>query len=80
MSLAALSWAVEASQGVGLSWPAKGVLWHLANRHNPDNGCFPSQKKLALDCEVSQSQLNVHLAKLERAGLIRRVLQFDPKT
>jgi DNA-binding transcriptional ArsR family regulator len=78
--LAALSWAVEASQGIGLSWPAKGVLWHLANRHNPDNGCFPSQKKLAADCEVSQSQLNVHLAKLERAGLIRRVLQFDRKT
>jgi DNA-binding transcriptional ArsR family regulator len=82
MSFEAVAWAVKAGHGRGLSWPAKGVLWHLANRFNPDKGkgCFPSQKCLAADCEVSQSQLNVHLATLEKAGLIRRVLQFDPKT
>ena len=80
MSHQATAWAVNASQGRGLSWPAKGVLWHLADRHNPDHGCFPSQKRLAEDCEVSQSQLNVHLAALERVGLIRRVRQLDPKT
>lgn len=80
MSHKATGWAVTACQGCGLSWPAKGVLWHLADRHNGDHGCFPSQKRLAEDCEVSQSQLNVHLAALERAGLIRRVRQIDPKT
>ena len=80
MSHKATSWAVMASQGRGLSWPAKGVLWHLADRHNPEYGCFPSQSLLAEDCEVSKSQLNVHLATLERVGLIRRVRQMDEKT
>lgn len=80
MSHKATSWAVTASKGHGLSWPAKGVLWHLADRHNPEHGCFPSQSVLVVDCEVSKSQLNVHLATLERVGLIRRVRQMDEKT
>lgn len=80
MSHHATSWAITAGNGRGLSAAAKLVLWHLADRHNPDGGCFPSQARLAVDCEVSKSQLNVHLDALERAGLIRRVRQIDEKT
>ncbi len=50
----------------------KVVLWHLCDRHNPDYGCFPSQDQLAADAEISRASLNVHLDKLEQAGLIRR--------
>jgi hypothetical protein len=82
MSFEAVAWAVRVSHGRGLSWPAKGVLWHLPNRFNRDQGkgCFPAQKCLANDCEVSHSQLIVHLSEFERVGLIRRVLRFDRKS
>ncbi|MDO9639172.1 MAG: helix-turn-helix domain-containing protein [Pseudotabrizicola sp.] len=80
MSHKATSWAIGAGLGMGLTAGAKLVLFHLADRHNPDLGCFPSQGRLTADCEVSRSQLNVHLAALEAAGLIRRVRQIDPKT
>lgn len=80
MSHQATSWAIFAANGLGLSPAAKLVLWHLADRHNPDFGCFPSQERVADDCEVSRSQLNVHLGALERAGLIRRTRQVDRKT
>ena len=56
------------------------MLWHLCDRHNPDYGCFPSQLRLAHDCEISRSTLNVHLDRLETAGLIRRVTCIDPVT
>lgn len=80
MSHAATSWAVRGAIGLGLSAGAKLVLFQLADRHNPDHGCFPSQDRLTADCEVSRSQLNVHLASLEAAGLIRRVRQVDQDT
>ena len=80
MSHHATSWAIRAGSGCGLTAAAKLVLWQLADRHNPDLGCFPSQDRLAEDCEVSRSQVNVHLANLEKSGLIRRFKQFDPAT
>lgn len=80
MSHKATTWALSAGLGLGLSAGAKLVLLQLADRHNPDLGCFPSQGRLTADCEVSRSQLNVHLSALEAAGLIRRVRQLDPKT
>lgn len=52
----------------------------LADRHNPDYGCFPSQDQLACDAEMSVSSLNDHLAKLEEMGLIRRVRRINPET
>lgn len=69
MSHEATAWAVQQR---GISPAAKVVLWHLADRHNPDHGCFPSQARLANDCEMSRSSVNNQLAKLEAAGLIRR--------
>lgn len=69
MSHEATNWAIKQR---GLKPAAKLVLWHLCDRFNPDFGCFPSQDKLAHDCELPRSTLNVHLVELERIGLIRR--------
>ena len=77
MSHHATNWAVQQR---GLKPATKIVLWHLCDRHNPDYGCFPSQKQLAYDTEMSESALNVHLLKLEAAGLVRRVQSRDQQT
>ncbi|WP_295045126.1 helix-turn-helix domain-containing protein [uncultured Paracoccus sp.] len=77
MSHEATCWAVKQR---GLKPAAKVILWHLADRHNPDFGCFPSQARLADDAEVSRASLNTHLAELETRGLIRRVQTFDAST
>lgn len=77
MSHEATCWAVKQR---GLSCAAKVVLWHLADRFHPDNGCFPQQARLAADCEMSRSSLNVQLDALERAGLIRREQRHDEGT
>lgn len=75
MSHEATNWAVRQR---GLSPATKIVLWHLADRHNPDHGCFPEQARLAADCEMSRSSLNNHLNALEEKGLIRRIRRVDP--
>lgn len=75
MSHEATNWAVRQR---GLSPATKIVLWHLADRHNPDHGCFPEQARLAADCEMSRSSLNNHLTALEEKGLIRRIRRVDP--
>lgn len=77
MSHEATSWAVKLR---GLKPTAKVILWHLADRHNPDHGCFPSQARLAYDAEVSRATLNRHLDDLEAMGLIRRIRSIDPRT
>ena len=77
MSHKATNWAIQQR---GLSPVTKLVLWHLCDRHNPDYGCFPSQDQLAADVEISRSTLNVHLEKLESAGLIRRCRRHDEDT
>jgi hypothetical protein len=77
MSHAATNWAIQQR---GLKPTTKIVLWHLCDRFNPDYGCFPSQERLAQDCEISRSTLNTHLTLLERAGLIRRVQRVNPGT
>jgi len=69
MSLIATSWAFQQR---GLLPISKLVLLHLAERHNPDRGCFPSQKTLAFDVEISRATLNRHLKILEKQKLIRR--------
>lgn len=73
MSHAAVNWAMSVK---GLSPAQKIVLIHLADRHNPDNGCFPSQSRLAADCEMSRATLNRHLNALEESGLIRREQRY----
>ena len=77
MSHAATNWAIQQR---GLKPTTKIVLWHLCDRFNPDFGCFPSQARLAHDCEISRSTLNDHLDRLEAAKLLRRVPRVDPVT
>lgn len=77
MSHAATNWAINQR---GLKPATKIVLWHLCDRHNPDFGCFPSQERLARDCEISRSGLNNHLDALEQRGLLRRLRRSDPVT
>ena len=77
MSHDATNWAIKQR---GLKPTAKIVLWHLCDRFNPDYGCFPSQARLAHDCEISRATLNRHLDGLEAGGLIRRIRVIDPKT
>ncbi|MCW1932308.1 helix-turn-helix domain-containing protein [Pararhodobacter zhoushanensis] len=77
MSHEATNWAIKQR---GLKPTTKIVLWHLCDRFNPDYGCFPSQGRLAHDCEISRSTLNAHLGQLEAVGLLRRVPRIDPAT
>ena len=77
MSHKATNWAILQR---GLMPATKLVLWYLCDRHNPDYGCFPSQDQLAADAEISRASLNVHLEKLETAGLIRRQRRVDEDT
>jgi len=75
MSHKATNWAIEQR---GLKPIAKVLLWRLADRHNPDHGCFPDQASLAYDCEISRASVNRYLAELEKMGLIRREQRIDP--
>jgi len=77
MSHKATNWAIQQR---GLSPVTKLVLWYLCDRRNPDFGCFPSQDQLAADAEISRASLNVHLEKLETAGLISRRRRVDEVT
>ena len=77
MSHDATNWAIKQR---GLKPTTKIVLWHLCDRFNPDYGCFPSQARLAHDCEISRSTLNDHIGQLETVGLLRRVPRIDPAT
>ncbi|PZO63632.1 MAG: GntR family transcriptional regulator [Paracoccus denitrificans] len=77
MSHYATNWAILQR---GLKPATKIVLWHLCDRHNPDFGCFPTQVRLAADCEMSVSSLNDHLRALEESRLIHRVRCHDPQT
>lgn len=78
MSHAATNWAIKQR---GLKPATKIVLWFLADCHNAHTGqCNPKQATLADLCEMSRSTVNLHLEKLERAGLLRRVQTIDPLT
>ena len=77
MSHEATNWAIKQR---GLKPTTKIVLWHLCDRFNPDYGCFPSQDRLAHDCEISGYTLTDDLDQLEAGGLLRRVPRLDPGT
>ncbi|CUH58866.1 helix-turn-helix domain-containing protein [Thalassobacter stenotrophicus] len=77
MSHAATNWAIQQR---GLKPTTKIVLWHLCDRFNPDFGCFPTQARLAHDCEIGRATLNRHLDELEARRLIKRVRIVDTKT
>jgi hypothetical protein len=77
MSHLGTNWAIIQR---GLKPTTKIVLWHLCDRHNPDYGCFPTQARLAHDCEISRAGLNTHLALLEACDLLRRERRINPVT
>lgn len=77
MSHAATNWAIQQR---GLKPATKLLLWHLADRHNPDRGCFPSQERLAADCEMSRSTVQLHIARLKKAGLVKTINEVDEAT
>ena len=68
MSFKAVNWAWDQK---GLTPHQKLVLLALANRHNPDVGCFPSLNKLVEDVEFSKSTVQRSIQKLQELGLIR---------
>ena len=70
MSMKAVVWAIEQPD---LSHGEFRVLMSLANRHNPDLGCFPSVSRLTDDCNMSRSSVFTNLTKLEKKGIIKRV-------
>ena len=74
MSYQALSWALDVR---GLPAPTKIVLIQLANRHNPDLGCFPSIKKISDDCEMCVRSVHRHLKFLESRNLIKKKSRFS---
>lgn len=77
MSHEATNWAIKMKK---LRPIAKIVLWHLADCHNPTQGCFPTQEYLADQAEVSRASVNRILAELEHAGIIRRQIRLHPET
>lgn len=68
MSHEATNWAFQQK---GLKPATRIVLLMLADRHNPDHGCFPSKKRLSADCEMSERSVFNHIKILEDAGLVR---------
>ncbi|MGY6704907.1 helix-turn-helix domain-containing protein [Roseinatronobacter sp.] len=77
MSREATGWAGKQK---GLKPATWRVLMNLADRHNPDYGCFPDQGRIAADCEMSRRSVNNHLERLVQMGLIRRERRINPKT
>ena len=77
MSHIATNWAFAQR---GLKPAEKLLLLCLADRHNPDLGCFPRQDTLARDAGMSRASVNDNLARLEERGLIRRQQRMDPRT
>lgn len=67
MSHEATNWAFKQR---GLKPSAKIVLLALADRHNPDHGCFPSKKTLAEDCEMSERAVYDQIKLLVERGLV----------
>lgn len=70
MSHKATAWAFAMRH---LKPATKIVLLQLADCHNPEHGCFPSQSFLADACEMSERSVRDHLTKLEELRLITRV-------
>jgi len=70
MSFQAMSWAVK--QKVGNA-TGKAILLMLANYADQDGVCFPSQEKLAVECECARQTVSRFLNDFESRGLISRV-------
>jgi hypothetical protein len=86
MSHKATNWAF---QQVDISNSEWRVLAVLADCHNPEHGCFPSQEyileRMGWNDEkdkgnMSRSSLNVQLNSLEDRGLIKREIRVNKRT
>lgn len=67
MSFEAMAWAVNWDLPV----KQKMALMMLANRVSPDTGrCFPSIKRLAEDCGMSETSVKEAIRSLKDAGLV----------
>ena len=61
-----------AMKQTGLKPATKIVLYWLADHHNGEtNECFPSHKRLAELCEMTDRSIRTHLEELQSAGLIQ---------
>ena len=67
MSFEAVNWAWKQRH---LSVHEKMVLLALANRHNPDYGCYPSIRKIVEDVEFSRSTVIRAIKNLQACGLL----------
>jgi hypothetical protein len=76
MSHKATMWAVTVR---GITCAEARVLWHLADCHNPVEGCFPSQDYLAEACEIDERTVRRLLANLRGKSLINWTEQRDGK-
>lgn len=69
MSVQAIDWAFSVRTSKATS---KCVLIALANRANEDGICWPSQKRIAHETEMSVDSVQRRLRELESDGLIAR--------
>lgn len=69
MSIQAVAWAIDQKTG---SAAGKVVLICLANYADEDGACWPSQKTIAEETELSERSVREWLQKLEDAGLLTR--------
>lgn len=62
-----------AMKQVGLKPATKIVLYWLAEHYNGETReCFPSHKRLALLCEMTERSIRTHIEFLEKAGLLTK--------
>tara|TARA_R100000353_G_scaffold165253_1_gene126309 strand:+ start:462 stop:1154 length:693 start_codon:yes stop_codon:yes gene_type:complete len=73
MSFEAVNWAWKQKS---LKPFQKLILVALADRHNPDHGCFPSINTIIEDTGISRSSVLRTLGQLQDIGLIRKQAAF----
>ena len=73
MSRELLKWARQQDLARG----PFNVLITLAFFHSDEQGCYPSQSKIAKHSRYARSTVNEHLSSLERLGMIRRTRRKD---
>lgn len=74
MSFEAMAWASKQQTG---SHARKLILLMLANHSNGHTGqCNPSHKRMAFECEMSQSTVRKHITDLAELGFLTIVPKF----
>jgi biotin operon repressor len=73
MSVRWIGWAFDTATG---SSSSKLVLVKLADNANDDGLCWPSQNRMASDCEMTRESVNRHVKTLSDLGLIEIIPRF----